>query len=558
MPPDHSQPSADDLSAIFPFHLTVSAGLEIVQFGSGLRRLLPHLAAGNRLEDHFRILRPNLLSRRFRSIEGHRNATFELEAKSTAFRLFGPLIYAGQPDTWLLLASPLLNGIDELRAIAPTEAKSFDEAKPRLELQARELLQRNQELNLALNAVAASDLKNSFIANLSHEMRTPISGVIGLTELVLDSQLTSDQREDLEAVKTSAESLLVLLNDILDFSKVEAGKLDIDTSPFSLRRTLRGVLKLLYIRSAGKAVELSLSVAEEIPDCLQGDAGRLRQILTNLVGNAIKFTERGSIAIAVDTETPAADQVLARFSITDTGIGIPPDKLALIFEPFRQADDSISRKYGGTGLGLSISSRLVELMGGSLEVSSQPGRGSTFSFTLPLRIDRPAGYAVLNASTPECDTCAPDIEGLKVLLADDHLVNQKIAVRLLEKQGCSVTAVATGVEALKALANDDFDLVLMDVQMPEMDGLAATASIRAAEQGGSKHLPIVAMTAHALKGDRARFLASGMDGYVSKPIRRLELLEAIRSALLQPARRSVSPERANTSRNNEDLGLRGR
>ena len=531
MMPDQLQPSADDLSSIFPFHVTVSARLEIVQVGAGLARLFPQLAAGSRLEDHFNILRPNLVSRRFQSIESHRNTTFELEAKSSAFRLFGPLIYGGQPDTWLLLASPRLNGIDELRAIAPAEAKSFADAKPGLELHSRELVHRNQELTDALAAMAASELKNGFIANLSHEMRTPISGVIGLTEMVLDSQLTSDQRENLEAVKTSAESLLVLLNDILDFSKVEAGKLDIDTSPFSLRRTLRGVLKLLYVRSAGKAVDLSLSVAEEIPDCLEGDAGRLRQILTNLVGNAIKFTERGSVTIAVDTETRAADQVIARFSITDTGIGIPPDKLALIFEPFRQADDSISRKYGGTGLGLSISSRLVELMGGSLEVSSQPGRGSTFSFTLPLRVDRPAGCGVLNESTPQFDTCASDIAGLKVLLAEDHLVNQKIAVRLLEKQGCSVTAVATGVEALQAVANDHFDLVLMDVQMPEMDGLAATASIRAAEQGGSEHLPIVAITAHALQGDRTRFLASGMDGYISKPIRSLELLEAIRSAI---------------------------
>ncbi|MCU1274628.1 MAG: putative ATPase [Bryobacterales bacterium] len=531
MPPDHLQPSADDLSSIFPFHLTVSARLEIVQFGAGLGRLFPHLAAGNRLEDHFLILRPKLLPGRFPSIEGHRNTTFELKAKSTSFRLFGPLIYAGQPDTWLLLASPRLSDIDELRAMAPPEAKSFADAKSRLELQAQELLQRNEELTQALEGMAASELKNRFIANLSHEMRTPISGVIGLTELVLDSQLTSDQRDNLDAVKTSAESLLVLLNDILDFSKVEAGKLDIDTLPFSLRRTLQAVLKLLNVRSARKAVELSLSVAEEIPDCLEGDAGRLRQILTNLVGNAIKFTERGSITVAVDSETRAADQVLARFSITDTGIGIPPDKLALIFQPFRQADDSISRKYGGTGLGLSISSRLVELMGGSLEVSSQPGRGSTFSFTLPLRIDAPAGDPVLNASAPPCDTSAISIAGLKILLAEDHLVNQRVAVHLLEKQGCSVTAVATGVEALKALANDHFDLVLMDVQMPEMDGLAATAAIRAAEQGGSKHLPIVAMTAHALKGDRARFLASGMDGYVSKPIRSPDLLEAMRSAL---------------------------
>jgi len=530
MMPDQLPPSADDLSSIFPFHVTVSDRLEIVQFGAGLARLFPQLAAGNRLEDHFHILRPNLLSRKFRSIEDHRNTTFELEAKSSAFRLFGPLIYGGYPDTWVLLASPRLNGIDELRAIAPTEAKSLAGAQPRLEPQARELLHRNQELTHALAAMAVSELKNSSIANLSHEMRTPISGVIGLTEMVLDSQLSADQRENLEAVKTSAESLLVLLNDILDFSKVEAGKLDIDTSPFSLRRTLRAVLKVLYVRSAGKAVDLSLRVAEEIPDCLEGDAGRLRQILTNLVGNAIKFTERGSVRIAVDTETSAADQLI-RFSITDTGIGIPPEKLGLIFEPFRQADDSISRKYGGTGLGLSISSRLVELMGGSLEVSSQPGRGSTFSFTLPLRIDRPASYSVVDASTPPGETRAPDIVGLKVLLAEDHLVNQKIAVRLLEKQGCSVTAVATGVEALQALANDHFDLILMDVQMPEMDGLAATASIRAAEQGGSTHLPIVAITAHALQGDRTRFLASGMDGYISKPIRSLELLEAIRSAI---------------------------
>jgi two-component system, sensor histidine kinase and response regulator len=524
-------------------------------------------------------------------------------------------------------------------------------------------------------AEAANQAKSQFLANMSHDIRTPMNGIIGMVELALDTELTAEQREYLNVVKGSADSLLRLLNDILDFAKIEARKLDLEPLEFRLRDSLGGTMKTLAVRAYAKGLELAYRIAPEVPDALVGDPARLRQILVNLVGNAIKFTERGEVVVEVEevksepslTDASPDDPVSLHFSVRDTGVGIPAEKQGAIFEAFMQADRSTTRQYGGTGLGLAISSQLVMLMGGRIWVESRPGQGSTFHFTacfgrqrdqgmdmIPPELSQlrnapvlivddnatnrtilvetltqwhwrptavasgqgaleaimeawntgePFALTLIDAQMPEMDGFAlvaqlacnplpmgaiimmltptsqhddsarchklgvaayvtkpitqssllatikaafhsppttdeprqlaarPAADGdhlrLHILLAEDNAVNQKLAVRLLEKRGHAVVVTKTGKEALAAWEREPFDLILMDIQMPEMDGFEATAAIREAERIKGGHIPIVAMTAHAMAGDRQRCLEAGIDAYVSKPIQAQAVFEAI-------------------------------
>ncbi len=447
--------------------------------------------------------------------------------------LLGVLFWRRRISSMIEVQRNLEAAVDERTAELRKERQELAVEKERVEAQ-------NSEIQRLLAETRRSmQYRSQFLANMSHEIRTPLNGVLGMMELTLGSPLAPSQRVNLELASSSANALLSILNDILDFSKIEAGKLDFEEIPFDVCALVCDTVRLLEPGANEKGLALRHEINGCGPELVVGDPGRLRQVLMNLLANALKFTERGEVVVQADREASSATAVVYRFRVRDTGIGIPPDLREHIFEAFQQADGSVSRKYGGTGLGLSISSQLVAIMGGSLQVNSEIGQGSTFEFSVQFPIA--TEFEEIGAGKPAGAEGA-DCDPLDILVVEDNAVNRRVIEGLLARLGHRITLAEDGIEAERILADREFQLAFIDVQMPGMDGLELTRRLRAREAETGEHLPVIALTASAMKGDRDVCCACGMDDYLSKPIN-FDRLHAVVAKYQRTAKRPATSER---------------
>ncbi|TYP93513.1 Signal transduction histidine kinase [Fodinibius salinus] len=415
----------------------------------------------------------------------------------------------------------------------------------------QEVQERTKQLNdlveelkkMKNKAERASQAKSEFLANMSHEIRTPMNGVIGMNNLLQETELTEKQQELSDMIQHSAESLLRIISDILDFSKIEAGKMELEEIPFNLQDSVKGATKIIGFAADDKDLDLDWNIDPDIPQTLLGDPTRLRQVLLNFGSNAVKFTSEGGVTFDVGLVQRDGDELTLKFSVSDTGIGIPEKKQKKLFSAFSQADTSTTRRFGGTGLGLAICQKLAKLMGGDIGVESTPGEGSTFWITAKMKKSEEEVESDEDTGLPDSydkeDIKAADIT---ILLAEDDRINQQVAGRVLEKEGFNVEIVENGADALDEYKSGDYDLILMDVNMPEMDGLEAAGEIRELEDGTGNHIPIIALTAGAMEGDKELCLEAGMDDYLSKPIQKNALEKALHQWAFQRGRASETEE----------------
>jgi len=413
-------------------------------------------------------------------------------------------------------------------------SSSQEEIGRHQDLLEQRIRQRTEELEEAmLRAQAANEAKSEFLANMSHELRTPMAGILGMLDVTLESELPDEHRDQLETAQRCAYSLLALLNDILDLSKIESGRMGLEKIPFDVRIVLQDCVRSFQPKADETGVDLVCQISPAVPDEVMGDPLRLRQVFANLLSNAMKFTVQGHVRATLDATPSAGGEVLLRFAVEDTGIGIPAEKLPLIFEKFTQVDGSVSRKFGGTGLGLAITRKLVEMHRGEIHVESEPGKGSTFTAELRCTAPQPTAAHAQRSATGRNSRESHEALPARVLVVEDNQVNQKVVTTVLRKRGFTVELANNGVEALELLERDDrYRLVIMDVQMPVMDGLETTRRIRLNPKW--QKLPILAMTAHAMNGDREKCLSAGMNGYISKPVHPAHLLSVMDEYMTEP------------------------
>ncbi len=411
---------------------------------------------------------------------------------------------------------PLTGDNDEFDALAMGINMMIDEIKSRKELEAA-----NKEMKKAKEqAELAKKIKEQFLANMSHEIRTPMNAIVGMTDILLDQQLNPDQKKCIEAIKISADNLLTIINEVLDFSKIEAGKITFEKTPFHLEETLENIIQTLQFTANSKNLSLTYSISNNTPVLLVGDVTKLRQILINLASNSIKFTESGRIKIEIFSQALNQDDYLLEFSISDTGIGIPENKIDTIFESFTQATNDTTRKYGGTGLGLTIVKSLVELQGGKIALQSKLNEGTTFTFHLPFK----KGDAIHEINEEQKTDFQNKLKNINVLLVEDNAINRFLAQTVLNKWDCNIHFAENGRIAVEKVSNEIFDIILMDIQMPELDGYDAAREIRKM-QTPMTSVPIIAMTAHAMEGEIDKCKSAGMNDYISKPFNKKMLYE---------------------------------